>query len=321
VELVFLSPLAGVLALVGLLPLAAFLGKELHARRVRARLGLAEPSLLSRVGLALALAAVPVLLGVAAMQPVADFAKPRYTRADAEAFFVFDTSRSMLAADTPDAPTRFERSRAAGKTIRAQLRDVPVGIASLTDRALPHLLPSPDIEVFAATVERALAVERPPPADGFNVRVSTLGALSLVARGSFFSPTSLRRLLVVLTDAESVPFNQAGLADDFRQRGIKTVFVRFWDGDERVFSRNGVAEPGYRPDLGSADMAERLAAATGGRAFDEDELGEAARAARTFLGRGPRVEQGKERSKVALAPYVTLGALVPLSALLWRRNL
>ena len=38
-----------------------------------------------------------------------------------------------------------------------------VGIASLTDRVLPHLFPSTDVDVFEATIERSMAIERPPP--------------------------------------------------------------------------------------------------------------------------------------------------------------
>ena len=41
--------------------------------------------------------------------------------------------------------------------------DVPAGVGTLTDRALPNLLPIADAAAFDATVERAIGIERPPP--------------------------------------------------------------------------------------------------------------------------------------------------------------
>src|SRR5262245_28747950 len=159
----FLTPIGWLLALAALLPLLAFLLVERRAHRVRSQLQLPEPPLRSKLPLALSLAAVPILLAAAAAQPVLESREQRSVRADAEAFMIFDTSRSMLAADAANAPNRLERSRAAAEKVRRQLADIPVGIASLTNRMLPHLFPSIDNATFVSTVERSIGIERPPP--------------------------------------------------------------------------------------------------------------------------------------------------------------
>jgi hypothetical protein len=53
----------------------------------------------------------------------------------------------------------------------------------------------------------------------------------------------------------------------------------------------------------------------------EDELGEVRDAARRFLGSGPTSDRSVEGERLALMPYLTLVAFVPLAFLLWRRNL
>ena len=60
---------------------------------------------------AVALAAVPVLLGIAAAQPVLETTHVVPERTDVEAYVVIDVSRSMLAAAGPGEPTRFERAQ------------------------------------------------------------------------------------------------------------------------------------------------------------------------------------------------------------------
>lgn len=321
-SLSFLSPLAALLAFAAAAPLAAFLVTELRARRVGSVLGLPAPSWSSRLPGALAVCAVMTLLALAAAQPVLSSVEPRYARTDAQAWFVFDTSRSMLAAPSPDAPTRFERARVAGKRVRAQLGDVPAGVASLTNRAVPHLFPTIDAGVFEATVDRALGIEKPPPDVTAFSRVTTFAALASLARQSFFAPAARRRLVVVFTDGEGRPFASEQLRRLFgREPGIETIFVRFWAGDERIFTKHGLPEADYRPDPASGRTLGQLAGFIGGRAFSEAELDAVARAGRAFLGRGPKVEQGQERTATALAPYVLLSAFMPLAFLLRRRNL
>lgn len=320
-HITFLSPLGALVALTALLPVGAFLRSGSKSSRVARALGLPTPGRLTRASAAAAIAFVPALLAVAAAQPVVELTRSRYARSDAEAFFVFDTSRSMLASGSYRAPTRFDRARAAGTRIRELLGDAPAGVASLTDYTVPHLFPTIERSVFRATVERALGIEKPPPTESLSVRVSTLGALSDIVTGNFFSPAARRRLLVVLTDAETRPFTRVTIGRMFdRPPGVQTVFVRFGNPREQVFRSDGRPEPGYRPDPGAAETAAALAAITGGRAFDEHEVASAARAARLALGDGKKLPQGTERRVAALGPFAAMGALLPLAFLLRRRT-
>ena len=99
----FLTPLAALIALVGLLPLVAFIAISRKARSVRSTLRLAEPGAV-RYTTAAAVVTVAVLVGLAAAQPVFARNRNQRVRADAEAIFVFDISRSMLASGSPARP-------------------------------------------------------------------------------------------------------------------------------------------------------------------------------------------------------------------------
>ena len=61
-------------------------------------------------------------------------------------------------ADAAGASNQRRRSR-----LRAAIPQVPAGVATLTDRVLPDLLPVPDVAGFDAVVERGVAIESPPP--------------------------------------------------------------------------------------------------------------------------------------------------------------
>ena len=75
------------------------------------------------------------------------------------------------------------------------------------------------------------------------------------------------------------------------------------------------------PDPALTARLERASALVGGRIFSEDELGEVRDAAERFLGSGPTRGREFEGGRLALMPYVTLAAFLPLAFLLWRRNL
>jgi len=316
----FLTPSAALLALSVVLPLAAVLLFERRARRVREALGLPDVGRAGRAAIVAALVAIPVLLGLAASQPVVDHVRTRHERTDSEALFVFDTSRSMLAKTGLAGETRIARARAFASALRARLPDVPVGLASMSDRVLPHMLPTVDVPGFDATLREAVGVEKPPPVSGFQNRITTMGALSAVATQNFFSPSAQHRLVVVFSDFESRSFGDTTLASLLRKPPpIRTVLVRFWRPTERVYSQ-GFAEPQYRPDPASARTEVGLAAAVGGGAFSEDDLGAVTRRVRELLSGGKATAAGTEHGKFALAPYLALGTLLPLSLLLWRRN-
>jgi hypothetical protein len=312
-------------ALVGLLAVPALIAlafAERRSRRVCAGLGLTPRSLERALGDAVALAAVGVLLGLAAAQPVFSTVRERSGRTDAEAIVVLDVSRSMLARPAPTQPMRLDRARALAKAVRAGIPEVPVGVASMSDRVLPHLFPSVSPNAFAATVDRAIGIERPPPNRALpGGRVSALGSLADLGRSSFFGPEARRRVAVILTDAETVEVDTGTLRARLARGRILPVFVQVWRTEERIFGARTPAERAYRPDPTSAGGLERLAEAIGGLAFTEDELAEARGAVAEALGDGPTAPQRRELRSAQLAPAVAAAALLPLLWLLRRRNL
>jgi hypothetical protein len=320
VDLGFATPLAALLALATLVPLAALLAARSRARGIRRALRLPDPTPRSKRIPLVALGVAGALLGLAAAQPVIQRDAERVVRTDAEAWVVIDTTRSMLAQSDPDSRIRLDRAKAAAQAVRDTLPNVPLGIASLTDRVLPHLFPSTDEDVFRAALQRSVGIENPPPQSGFLAQVTRLDAIGTLSELNFFSPTARRRVAVVLTDAESLPFSPDRIAR--RLSGpprINTVFVHVWGEEERVFTR-GVPEPGYRPDPTSRPTLDTLAAVTGGTVFSDAEAGSAAAKARELIGQGPTVTEGERRVRYALSPYLAAAAFLPVGLLLWRRD-
>ena len=319
-SLTILTPLGALLALGVLVPLVALRRIRRRAGDVRRSLGVRQPR---RRNLLLPLAGLAVgalLLALAAMQPVLEWTRDRRVRTDAEAFVVLDVSRSMLAQDNLGSPMRIERAKVAAEEIRRALPEVKVGIASLTDRVLPHLFPSDDEKVFSATIERSLAIERPPPRSSFLTGATSLNALASIRGLRYFAPNSSARVVIVLTDGESEPVANARLAGLFRRDpAIGLVFVQFWGEDEQVYSR-GAPEPQYVADPAARATLDRLAASTDGAVYSEGQIGAAGRRARELLGRGPTVVHGERAGKLVLAPYLALAALFPFAFLLWRRD-
>jgi hypothetical protein len=318
-DLAFSSPWAGLVAIAALVPLCVLAISELRTRRLRTALGLPQPLWRSVAWPVVAVCAVPLLLGLAAAEPVLKRTETHFVRTDAAAFFVLDTSRSMLASRSASGPTRFDRARSAAFRLRAGISDVPAGIASLTDRLLPHLFPSASVAAFSATLERAVGVEHPPP-ERVHQRATSLFPLAALAVQNYFADSAKHRVAIVLTDGESSPFDDSEVVRDLRGAKIQPVFVRLWSNDERVFGKGRKPES-YRPDAGRSAELDRLAKGLGTRVFSENDLGAATSAVRQALGRGPRISQGRDEHSLELAPYAALGALLPLAFLLWRRNL
>jgi hypothetical protein len=317
----FLTPEAGIIALLAILPLVALLDGERRARRLRAVLRLNQPSARGRALWIGGVLAVPCLVAFAAMQPVVDRSEKHVTRTDAEVYFVIDTSRSMAASRSATSRTRLDRARAMALRIRADIGEMPVGLASMTDRVLPHLFPSSDPATFTATLERSVGVDRPPPVN-FNRTATALGALASLPTRGFYSPDISRRVAVVLTDAESRAFSTAGMASVYqRPPGVLALIVRIGDADERVYTIEGDLDNAYRPVPDSFRIAQALAVATGGFAYDEGDESDVVRAIRSYVGSGRTEVRGDERTKLALAPFAAAFAFLPLGLVLWRRNL
>jgi len=320
VSLTILTPIGALLAIGLVVPLLALRRIRRRARATRSALGVAQPARRSLLTPIAALVAGGLLLALAATQPVFAWTRDRTVRTDAEAFVVLDVSRSMLAQQSLQSPKRIERAKEAAKELRRGLPDVRVGVASLTDRVLPHLFPSADEKVFDATVDRSVGIERPPPRSSFLTGATSLNALATLRGLRYFTPTSTARVAIVLTDGESQPVANARLGGLFkRDPPIGLVFVQFWNEDEKVFTR-GTPEPQYTPLASARPTLDRLAASTGGAVYSENQLGAAGHKVRALLGSGPTVVQGERAGKIALAPYLAVVALLPFGLLLWRRD-
>ena len=262
-EIQFLAPFGGAVAFLGVVPLLASVAVVLRASRVRSRLGLRAPTRRSRLPVLAALVLVSVLVGLAAAEPVIARGHVRHVRVGAEALFVVDTSRSMLARPAVGAPTRLARAKESALALRSSLDDVRVGLASLTGPNIPHLLSSADPDVFASVLARSIGIEAPGPSGLYTSRATDLGALAVIPTHGYFPASARRRLVVVFTDGESRPFDPVRLRSVFgTPPAIQTIVIRFSGAiEERVYTR-GLPDVAYRPDSGSAKAVAAFAAAT-----------------------------------------------------------
>lgn len=309
----FLTPLAAIAALAAVVPLAAWAAGQRHAVAVGRAIGLPPPGPRQAVR-AWAAAGSIVVLGLAAAQPALTHTPSARVRTNAAALFVFDTSRSMAASSTPTAPTRLDRAVAAAQRLRAAIADVPSGVATLTDRVLPDLLPVADVASFDAVAGRGVAIESPPPA-GTDIRATTYSALGDIASGGYFPAETTTRLVVLLTDGESNPVDATEIARALSPaRGYRFIAVRFWRSDETVYKSTGKPETAYRPDpLGRVVLAD-VASALGGRAFEEGSIAAAAAYLHRTAGSGPTTAApAATPTRTPLAPYLAVVALLLLA--------
>jgi hypothetical protein len=317
----FDTPLAGLVALAGLVPLVLVLAVERRNQRARAVLALSGPSPRSRWTLRIAVVAIAVALGLAAAQPVLSSTTAQLARLDAEAFVAVDTSRSMDASSTAESDVRLDRARRIALRIRTALADVPTGLGTFTDRPLPLLLPTTDRAAFAATVEKALGIERPPGLQS-STTISSFDAVAPFPLEGYFSPSAKKRLLVILTDAESTGFNEPGVRKSFEAKPrTAVVLVRIGGTGERVFGASGQPESAYIPPPATGETLDRFLAATHGHAYTENDVAGAEHAAVKALGSGPTANLGSTTARHDLAPWLVLAAAVPLAVVLRRRNL
>lgn len=315
----FLTPLDALFALAAALPLAAFLATERRAGRIRQVLALPAPRRRTVIPVAVALTMLISLVAVAAAQPVVVRQRLVSERADAEAFFLFDTSLSMRASGGAREPSRLVRAKRIALRLRAKLPDVPIGIVSMTDRSLPNLMPTTDVALFRRTLLQSVAVDHPPPSQVYNGRATSFEALVPLVESHFFSQGVQRRLLVVFTDGESSKVSP--LLISTLHRRVTPVFVHVWAAGERIYGRDGRPDPRYASDPGSAAALDQLAVLTGGRhSFTEEQTSPVARVARDAVGYAGTRTHIDAYARVALAPWFVLAGAVPLAFLLWRRN-
>ena len=318
-DLAFQTPTWALVALLVVLPLAALLVATRRSEHVARVLALDPPGRNALAIPVLALLGVAALVGTAAAQPVLvdDGAAP--TRDDAELIVILDVSRSMLASPAAGAPTRFDRARSLARRVRASVPDVPAGVASISDRALPHLFPTPDPGAFAVVLDRALAVGRPLPRIGGGL-ATTVEPLVAVASRGYFTDGVARRVAVVFTDGEVLPIDAVLFRQGFEEvPPMEVVFVRMGTPNERVFRANGRAE-GYRADARLGAQLDVLADAIGAPVVPESDAGRVEQLVRQALGTGAVRTVRERRSTVALAPLFLIGSLLPLGVLVRRRN-
>jgi hypothetical protein len=320
VSISFRSPEGLLVALLAAAPLAAAMLVGRRAEVVRRALGLDADRGIVRRQVAGSVVVVGVLVGLACAQPVVAREETFRVRSDAEAYIVLDVSRSMLAAEEDGAPTRLLRARRAAASLRGELADVPVGLASLSDRVLPHVFPSVDGEAFVEALSRSVGVGRPGP-QRVAVLATAFDVLGGMATLNFYGDGVGRRLAIVLTDGETLPVDEEGLEGTLAGAApVEFLFVRFWGPDERIFGPGGLVEDAYRPDSAAGPRFERFASAFGAELYGADELGEVARRAREIVGEGPTRQEERVVQEVPLAPYAALGAILPLLLVLARRN-
>lgn len=315
----FVTPVGLLFALAVVIPIAAFVASTRRAQRARTALGLDPFGGMHPAWTAGTITAVVVLLAVALAQPVLRTRATQHVRQDAEAFYVFDISRSMLAAAGRQDPTRIERAQRFGLRMRRRLPDLASGVASLTDRVLPHLFPTADEEVFTATVEQSIGVDK-PSSRALDEVTTLFAAFDTMTRDTFFSTRVRNRVVVVLTDGESAPYDAPALRQALAEGSpMRFVVVVFGDADERVWFR-GRAIPDYRPDPERDTTVRQFAAVTRAEVFSEDQLGEVVRASRAAAGSGPVEPVGTQLEVVPLGRWFVLASLLPLGFLVWRRN-
>lgn len=302
------TPLAGLAALAGVVPLAVLLLRARAAGRLRAELGLPDPPLRARLVRPIALTCAFGLLGLAAAQPSIRRQHERVIRTDAQLLVVLDNSRSMLASSSATGPPRYRRAIAFAHRLHTALPQLAVGVSSLSNRLLPYLFPTVDDRAFDAVLERAYGIQRPRPALDADHWVTSFGELAQVTSRRFFSPGVRKRLLVVLSDAETRPFEAKRLLRDLQDHGTTPFVVRFWHPDERIFRHDGKTESYHATQAGEL---RRLRAA-GWQAYPETQLGNVVQRIRQTLGSGPVGRVGYLRRETSIAPMLALASLAAL---------
>jgi hypothetical protein len=299
----FATPLAALAGLVGLVPIAVAFVRSRQARGLRRLLGLPEPALPSRLARPLALGCAFALLGLAAAQPSLVRQREQLARTDAQMLVVLDNSRSMLASAGARSEPRYRRAAVFAHRLRAEFREVPTGVAALNNRLLPYLFPTVDDQAYASVVGQAYGIQKPPPSVDGDPVATVFAELSEVASQTFFSETARKRVLVVLSDAETRPFDARGTLGSLHGARTEPIVVRFWQPGERI------PHESYRST--QPDALTRLREA-GWPAYSERELGAAVRRVRETIGAGPEAKVGFQQRQTSIAPAIALVAFAPL---------
>jgi von Willebrand factor type A domain len=314
----FLTPLGALFAIAAAIPLAALIALERRSGQIRDLLGLRGPGRRAAGPIVSALVLIPGLVAIAAAQPVVVRQELVHERGDAQAFFVLDTSLSMKASAGPNLPTRLARAKRLAARLEQRLSDVPIGLASFTDRVLPDVMPTTDPALFRHALVQSIGIDQPPPSQPYRrLRATNLQALVPVLSSHFFRDSVKKRLLVVFTDGEaSRDLELYGLGIG---RTLRPIFVHVWAPGERIFDR-GHVDPNYLADPTSADLLQEAAKVSDGTVVGEGDFGKLASAARRVVGHGSTTGRIDAYARISLAPWFALAGVFPLGFLFYRRN-
>jgi hypothetical protein len=314
--LTLLSPLAALVALPALVAIGATVLGLRRARDVQRSLRLPSPGKWRGRRRLLGVAGIVAALTLAAAQPALTHESRLRVRRDVQVLFVVDVSRSMAASERAGSPSRLDRATAAAVQLRAAVPTVAAGVATLTDRVLPDLLPVADRIGFDEVMTRAVAIESPPP-QASAVRATSFDALGSIPGAGYFARGTASRLVVVLTDGESSPVQTDELVRAFGSAaGFHVVFVRVWRAGESIFDADGRRESAYRPDPAGSALTSNVAAALRGSYYDEANVPAAGRRLRELAGSGPTtIVAGSTTTRQPLAPYLAVLAALLVAVL------
>jgi hypothetical protein len=241
-------------------------------------------------------------------------------RADAEVVVAIDNSRSMLASSTVNGQRRFERALAFAQQLRDAVPEVPMGVSSLTNRLLPYLFPTTDPHDFSVVLGQAYGIERPPPSLAYAAVpggrpgkwVTTFAPVNQAATQAFFKPSAGKRVLVVLSDAETQDFASRRVLRHLRSARVTPIVVRFWKPDERIFRLDGGIEPYVPTQFDELAVLRRA----GWPAVEEGHVARVADFVRKAIGSGPVDRVGFGRTRRPIAPSLVAASFAPLLLLL-----
>jgi hypothetical protein len=303
-------------ALVLLAPLALVEWRRIRRERRAARAVGLEPQRVWRAAERAVCAGIVVALAVfAASEPSLRQATKVKLRVDAEAYLYVDSSGSMLAGASPSAPTRLQQARIAAARFAQELPpDLPLGAGALPESPLPLTMPIGDRQLFIAAIDRMTTPGSLPELYYDGKTATDFANLSYLTSARFFRKQTVRKIVIILTDAEGPAFDSTAIAAALEKAHIKLLVVRFGSSRDRIWQRaqNGtpVANSKFVSDLSDLGELRLLASETGGAFYGQSQVGAAIGKVNRLAGHGPdRPAQRLSLYAYSLGPYAVLAAL------------
>ena len=161
--------------------------------------------------------------------------------------------RRSRSASAPRSPTRGSASRRS-----------PTACCRTCSRRSARTRSSP------SSTARSASSGRRPTAARTRRRRSPRSATS--AATAFFRRETARRVIVVVSDGETLPVDLEALRERLGEGRVSTIFVQVWRGDEAVFDENGERDPAYRPDRTGGRTLRRVAGALEAPVLNEGDV-------------------------------------------------